>query len=192
MIWDWGFNWQQIDVDGGSVAFNISGKGGIKRQGVGSASFIDCKVSNVPTAILTDSGVDAPPNMVIDNLVTSNVGATVKTTDGRVQLPAAPTIRLWAVGQRYRGGEGAYQSGDVGGVPGRPSSLLSGDSFFARSRPQYESLGVGDFLVATAQGIKNDGTGDQTAAINYFLESAVRQKTRSHTFPRVFTRSRGR
>jgi hypothetical protein len=151
MIWDWGFNWQQIDVDGGSVAFNISGKGGITKQGVGSVSFID-------------------------NLVTSSVGAIVKTTDGQVLLPAASTVLLWAVGQRFTGGQGGYQSGNVGGVPSRPISLLTnGGSFFSRSRPQYESLGVGDFLVATAQGIKNDGTGDQTAAINSFLQNAVEQ-----------------
>ena len=176
MIWDWGFNWQQIDVDGGSVAFNISGKGGITNQGVGSVSFIDCKFSNVPTGILTDAGSDAPPNMVIDNLVTSNVGTIVKTTDGHVFVPAASTVVLWAVGQRYSGGEGTYESGNVGGVPSRPASLLGNDgSFFSRSRPQYEALGSSSFLVATAQGIKNDGTGDQTAAINSFLQSAVTQ-----------------
>lgn len=175
MIWDWGFNWQEIDVDGGSIGFNVSGKGGITKQGVGSVSFIDCKFSNVPTGILTDSSDDAPANMVIDNLVTSNVGAIVKTTNGEVLLPSTGTVGLWAVGQRYTGGQGSYQSGGVGGVPQRPASLLNGASFFSRSRPQYESLGAGDFLVATAQGIKNDGTGDQTAAINSFLHSAVAQ-----------------
>ncbi|KAK4040087.1 pectate lyase superfamily protein-domain-containing protein [Parachaetomium inaequale] len=175
MIWDWGFNWQQIDVDGGSVAFNISGKGGITKQGVGSVSFIDSKFSNVPTGILTEAGADAPPNMVIDNLVTSNVGTIVKTTDGHVLVPSTSRVGLWATGQRYTGGQGGYQSGIMGGVPSRPETLLSGDSFFAKSRPQYESLGGGDFLVATALGIKNDGTGDQTTAINSFLQNAVGQ-----------------
>jgi len=175
MIWDWGFNWQQIEVDGGSIAFNISGKGGITTQGVGSVSLIDCKISNVPTGILTYAGTDAPPNMVLDNLVTSNVGAVVRTADGHVLLPATGHVGLWAIGQRYAGGRGSYQSGTVSGVPGRPASLLSGGAFFSRSRPQYESLGVGSFLIATAQGIKNDGTGDQTAAINAFLQNAVRR-----------------
>lgn len=177
MIWDWGFNWQQIDVDGGSVGFNISGKGGITNQGVGSVSFIDCKFSNVPTAILTDDGTDAPPNMVIDNLVANNVGAIVKTTGGHILVPFERTVLLWATGQRYIGGEqGRYQNGNVGDAPSRPGSLLSNDgSFFARSRPQYEALAADDFIVATAQRIKNDGTGDQTAAINSFLQSAVRQ-----------------
>lgn len=175
MVWSWGFNWQEIDVDGGSIGFNISGKGGITNQGVGSVSFIDCTFSNVPIGILTDSTSDAPANMVIDNLATSNVGAIVKTTDGQVLLPASGTVGLWAVGQRFTGGNGSYQSGIVSGVPSRPASLLSNGSSFSRSRPQYESLGAEDFLVATAQGIMNDGTGDQTASINSFLQSAVGQ-----------------
>ena len=61
MIWDWGFNWQQIDVDGGSVAFNISGKGGITNQGVGSVSFIDCKFSNVPREFSLMPAPTPPP-----------------------------------------------------------------------------------------------------------------------------------
>jgi hypothetical protein len=43
MIWDWGFNWQQVEVNGGAIAFNISGKGGDygqEEQGIGSISVI--------------------------------------------------------------------------------------------------------------------------------------------------------
>lgn len=40
MVWDWGFNWQRIEVDGGSIGFNISGRGGIDGQGIGSVSII--------------------------------------------------------------------------------------------------------------------------------------------------------
>lgn len=40
MIWDWGFNWQQIEVNRGTVAFDISDHGGIDGQGIGSVSII--------------------------------------------------------------------------------------------------------------------------------------------------------
>jgi hypothetical protein len=42
-----------------------------------------------------------------------------------------------------------------------------------RSRPQYETLSASQFLVATAEGCRNDGTGDQTGAINAFLRKAA-------------------
>ena len=40
MIWDWGFNWQDIDIQGGTVAFDISANGGIDGQGTGSISIM--------------------------------------------------------------------------------------------------------------------------------------------------------
>jgi len=40
MIWDWGFNWQRVEIDGGAIGWNISGIGGIDGQGVGSISII--------------------------------------------------------------------------------------------------------------------------------------------------------
>lgn len=40
MIWDWGFNWQRVEISGGVIGFNISGIGGIDGQGVGSISVI--------------------------------------------------------------------------------------------------------------------------------------------------------
>lgn len=43
MIWDWGFNWQQIEINGGTIGFNISGSGGITGQGIGSISLIGKK-----------------------------------------------------------------------------------------------------------------------------------------------------
>lgn len=40
MVWDWGFNWQRVEVDGSAIAFNISGRGGDTGQGIGSVSII--------------------------------------------------------------------------------------------------------------------------------------------------------
>ena len=59
MVWDWGFNWQgvrlesvvplysgsladltKIQINGGTIGFNISGKGGDSSQGTGSTSII--------------------------------------------------------------------------------------------------------------------------------------------------------
>lgn len=40
MVWDWGFNWQRVEIDGGAIGFNISGHGGSTGQGIGSVSII--------------------------------------------------------------------------------------------------------------------------------------------------------
>lgn len=40
MVWDWGFNWQRVEIDGSAIGFNISGRGGDTGQGIGSVSII--------------------------------------------------------------------------------------------------------------------------------------------------------
>lgn len=59
-------------------------------------------------------------------------------------------------------------------APQTPESLLNPDGeYFVRSRPQYESYAASSFIVATANGVSNDATGDQTSANNTLLSSIV-------------------
>ncbi|KAF6804707.1 glucan 1,3-beta-glucosidase [Colletotrichum sojae] len=171
MIWDWGFNWQRVEINGGAIGFNISGVGGIDGQGVGSISLIDSKITNCPIGILTRSGKNAP-NIVIDNLEMSGVAATIRDTDGNVILGSSGKIDLWALGKRYDGYEGKTTSGAVE-APKKSTKLLdSSGKLFYRPRPQYEDFDSGQFRIATDHGCKNDGTGDNTNAINTFLRDA--------------------
>ncbi|KAK7943020.1 Glucan 1-3-beta-glucosidase [Apiospora aurea] len=174
MVWDWGFNWHKIQVDGGSIAFNISGRGGVDGQGIGSISLIDSTISGVPIGILTSGNETSAPNIVIDNTVFSGVGSAVQTDGGEVLLSGSPTVGLWAHGRRYEGGDGKYETGPVQGAPSKPSAMTDGDGkLFTRIRPQYENLPASSFLIATEHGCVNDASGDNTAAINSFLQQAA-------------------
>lgn len=116
------------------------------------------------------------PSIVIDNLELSGVGIAVKSEQGNTLLAGGSTmVKLWAAGRRYKAGTGSYVAGAVQGAPSRPDGLLSGGKLFVRSRPQYESLGAGSFLVATQApySLSNDGTGDQTDGLNKFLTDAA-------------------
>ncbi|RWA03907.1 hypothetical protein EKO27_g11198 [Xylaria grammica] len=173
MVWDWGFNWQGIEIHGGIIGFNITGRGGDRGQGTGSVSIIDCSINDVPTAILTTNSQPAP-NIVLDNLFIDNVAQVVQQDGGSTLLTGSTgsqTIDLWGTGLRYNGSSGSSQTGWIVAPP-KASGLLSGRSLYVRSRPQYESLGADSFLIATDNGIKNDGTGDQVSAINSFLLKA--------------------
>ncbi|EER43715.1 exo-beta-1,3-glucanase [Histoplasma capsulatum H143] len=175
MIWSWGFNWQRVEVTGGAVAFNISGRGGSTGQGIGSVSIIDSQITDCPIGILTNTRNDkdiGPPNIVLDNLKLSNVETTVKSDTGDVILKGTDLVKLWAIGRRYKGYNGTYTSGEVD-APKKGTGLLDSNGRLAyKPRPQYENLGVDDFLIATEHGCKNDGTEDNTADINSFLEKA--------------------
>ncbi|KAK4646915.1 uncharacterized protein QC761_0029090 [Podospora bellae-mahoneyi] len=69
MVWDWGFNWHKIEIDGGSVGFNISGIGGLNDQGIDSVSIIDSVVKNVLIGILA---APRAADVVLDNTVFTN------------------------------------------------------------------------------------------------------------------------
>jgi glucan 1,3-beta-glucosidase len=86
------------------------------------------------------------------------------------------TITSWALGRRYAtpNGKGATVTGLVNPAPSKPANLIdSTGKYFERSKPQYEAYASTSFVVATAHGISNAGTGDQTAAINALLLSSV-------------------
>ncbi|KAI0205630.1 pectin lyase fold/virulence factor [Astrocystis sublimbata] len=170
MVWDWGWAWQQITVNGGSIGFNISGVGGDEGQGIGSVSIIDSTISDVGVGVLTN-GLATSPNIVLDNTVFENVQSPVMVQGGRTILSG--NSDLWATGKRYDGDESSTETGDVT-APGRGRSLNGDDGkLYVRSRPQYEKHGLGSFLVATDDGgCKNDATGDQASCINTFLRKA--------------------
>ncbi|KAI2471682.1 pectin lyase fold/virulence factor [Annulohypoxylon bovei var. microspora] len=172
MVWDWGWNWQQIDINGGSIAFNISGVGGDTAQGTGSVSIIDTIISGTTVGVLTN-GLGSSPNIVLDNTVFEGVTSPVLVDGGSTLLSGSSD--LWATGKRYNGSVGSTQTGDVT-APAKAKGLLDSKTgfLFVRERPQYEDLSAGSFLVATTDGgCKNDGTGDQTSCVNSFLQKAV-------------------
>ncbi|TLD31026.1 hypothetical protein PspLS_01908 [Pyricularia sp. CBS 133598] len=171
MVWDWGWNWQKITVNGGSIGFNISGVGGDGGQGIGSISLIDSTIKDVRIGILINSLSNAP-NIVLDNTKFENVASTVASTSGSTMLTG--NSQLWATGMRYNGSEGSMETGAVT-APARGKGLNGPDEkLFLRSRPQYEGHNAGSFLIATTDGgCKNDGTGDQASCINAFLRKAV-------------------
>ena len=173
MVWDWGWNWQQIDVNGGSIAFNISGVGGDTGQGTGSVSIIDTIISGTTIGILTN-GLGTSPNIVLDNTVFDGVESPVVVEGGATLLSGSSD--LWATGTRYNGSVGSAQTGAVTGAPTKAAGLLNSQTgfLFVQEKPQYETLGVDSFRVATTDGgCANDGAGDQTACINTFLQAAL-------------------
>ncbi|KAH9238229.1 glycoside hydrolase family 55 protein [Colletotrichum gloeosporioides 23] len=171
MVWDWGWNWHQITINGGSIGFNISGVGGDSGQGIGSVSIVDSTISDVEIGVLTNS-LSTSPNIVLDNTKFNNVANSVRSTGGNNLLSG--NSDLWATGKRYNGSEGSTETGAFS-APGRGKGLDDSNGLlYVRSRPQYEKTGAGSFLVATTDGgCKNDATGDQASCINNFLRKAA-------------------
>ncbi|KAJ5638651.1 pectin lyase-like protein [Penicillium herquei] len=145
MIWDWGFTWKNLNLQSVWVAFDCTSIGGTDDQGTGSIS-------------------------VLGMYLTALLPQAQKGTSGEIYITS------WAYGRRYTSlnGNGTSTYGLLDPAPQKPESLLDPDGeYFVKSRPQYESYSASDFVVATANGVKNDATGDQSSAINKLLSDNV-------------------
>ncbi|KAL7912414.1 pectate lyase superfamily domain-containing protein, partial [Trichoderma velutinum] len=176
MIWNWGFTWKNVYVLSCYIALDLTAYSGTDGQGTGSVSVVDSHFNGVPYAI-TLSGHDPEPDIILDNLLVENSASVVLVSGGETILPGstgALYFNSWGMGPQYLSfdGSGSRKTGFINPAPNKPTSLLDSSTgrYFTRSKPQYENSSP---IIATAHGISNNGTGDQTAAINSLLSSNI-------------------
>lgn len=93
-------------------------------------------------------------SIVLDNVKVNIVGTMIRDEAAGITYPGRTgTMTSWIIGKVYdtANPNGKYQkSGPASQARQTPQSLLGGPNggFLERSKPQYEELGVIDFLVA--------------------------------------------
>ncbi|KAH7359400.1 pectate lyase superfamily protein-domain-containing protein [Plectosphaerella cucumerina] len=174
--WNWGFVWKNIYVQSCYVAIDCTAFSDSTKppQGTGSITVLDSHFNGVPYAITVSRHGNQQPNLVLDNLLVENSESVVLVSGGETLLAgsAGPlTINGWASGyQVLPGGFAGKTSGYINPLPNKPAGLLDGSGkHLYRPKPQYPGMMP---IVATANGVSNDGTGDQAAAINRLLASS--------------------
>ncbi|KAH7303156.1 pectate lyase superfamily protein-domain-containing protein, partial [Stachybotrys elegans] len=178
MIWDWGFTWQNIEVEATWVAIECKNIGGLHNQGAGSVTVLDSVFKSVPYPIVLRNGGPSS-NLVLDNVRIENSASVVLIDGGETILPGTAgtmTIPTWALGKRYTTLEskGEMITGYIDLPMSKPRDLLDGNGrVFARPKPHYGHIGAGGFVVATDHGVSNFAEGDQSDAINRLLASNV-------------------
>ena len=178
-LWDWGWTYQGISINNCSVGLNMS-SGGPTDQSVGSITFIDSSISDTPIGIITAHSPSQPSKMtngslILENVALNNVPVAVQGPGNTVALAGttgAITISAWGQGHSYTPNGPVVFEGPI--VPNsRPASLLSGNGYYYRSKPQYESVPVSQFLSARSAGARGDGVTDDTAALQSAISKAA-------------------
>ena len=191
LIWDWGWVWKSVTMNNVGTGFKLVPETGSSSTGqtvaapgnIGSASFLDSSFTNVKTIVVITPPTSKPASgstgLILENIKLSGVGAAVADTTGRTIL-AGSTDRIdeWAMGPIYAGSADAkartYSTGSKIGSFRRDKALVdNNEAYFERAKPQYENLGVGDFVHAKDLGCKGDGKTDDTAAFQAALFSSV-------------------
>ncbi|KAL2850737.1 pectate lyase superfamily protein-domain-containing protein [Aspergillus pseudoustus] len=176
IIWDWGWVWKSLRIQGGEVGIRLVNPDGNGK--IGSVSFIDFQITGVTTAIIASPASSSPGSgttgLILDN---TRIGAPIVDTADRTYLGAG-YFTTWALGPTYAGGNRLWTSGSA--VPySREQSLLGGrvdglnnPPYFERKKNQYAQYAqyanrpVGDFVQLKTLGARGDGVSDDTAAIH--------------------------
>jgi glucan 1,3-beta-glucosidase len=150
------------------------GKGTLQ---VGSVVIIDSKITDCPTFVSTTWSPNTKPigaqQLILENIALTNVPVAVKGPGGATVLAGGTTtIQAWGQGNRYTPNGPQKFQGAITPV-NRPSGLLDGAAYYAKSKPQYETLGADRFISARTAGAKGDGNTDDTTT----LQAAINRAT---------------
>jgi glucan 1,3-beta-glucosidase len=176
-LWNWGFNWKNIYVLSCYVAIDATEFSGEGNQGTGSISVVDSHFNGVPYGITIAHSGNQQPNVILDNLLVEDSTSVVLISGGDTVLAGsagAQYIDSWGSGLQYlptESNDNVKRTGYINPAPSKPANLLdSSGAYFRQAKPQYEGTVP---IIATAHGVSNDGTGDQTRAINALLAANI-------------------
>ncbi|KAL2132211.1 hypothetical protein VTI74DRAFT_4067 [Chaetomium olivicolor] len=171
-LWSWGWTYTGVSINNCEVGFDFTA------ASVGSITILDSEIKNTPVGITYGSGSTEAPvshNFVFENLRLVNVPTAIKGPSGTVLdgSSGVQVIDAWGRGHKYTPTSGPTTFEGTIAANKRPTSVLSGNTYYSRSKPQYEELPASEFLSARDAGAKGDGTTDDTTALNKLFATAA-------------------
>ncbi|KAF5373032.1 hypothetical protein D9758_001642 [Tetrapyrgos nigripes] len=169
--WNWGWTFQDVTINNCQVGFDLT-TGGLtgKTQTVGAEAIIDAVVTDTPIFVRSSvpSNGHLAGSLVINNAQLNNVSTAVGVVGGATVLAGGTTtIASWGQGNIYSGtnGTGRFVQDNIAAA-NKPAALLDGSGkIFGRTRPQYATYAVSQFVSVRDNGASGDGQTDDTAAL---------------------------
>ncbi|KAM0272162.1 hypothetical protein ACHAQH_008839 [Verticillium albo-atrum] len=194
LIWDWGWTWKSIVVDGSSTAFKLVSEDG--SHGIGGALIVDSVIKNTKTAVAMFSPTKdlgkGTTGLTLDNVKLENVQVLIDELDRDKGVTSVRTtkvdggkkdIDLWILGRSYQNntlGKDLIleeKSSRIGALTDDKNPLgLLRNPYFERAKPQYEKASVSDFVSTKGASCKGDGKTDDTSCIQSVIDNAAMNK----------------
>ncbi|KAF8847257.1 pectin lyase-like protein [Acephala macrosclerotiorum] len=174
-IWDWGWTYQGLNINNCSIGIDLS-SGGRTGQAVGSVTVLDSTFTNTGVAILTSHDLTSQPptggSLILEKITLANTPIAVQGPAGKVLSGGTTIVGGWGQGHEYVP-NGPVNFEQAFTPFSRPSSLTINSKYYARSKPQYQTLPLSSFVSVRSAGAKGDGVTDDTTALNNVLKSAA-------------------
>ncbi|KAF4335590.1 beta-1 3 exoglucanase precursor [Fusarium beomiforme] len=175
MNWNWLWTLNGLDITGSKIGVDMTAGGNV--QNVGSILLTDSKMANTQVGVLTNYNPAQPDTngtLILDNVdMSSGVPVAVKGGGSSATiLPGNAKIASWVQGRAYTtGGNGkAVQAAQTPVTKPKAIADAKGN-VVTKSKPQYNSVPVANFISVKSKGAKGDGKTDDTAAIQAVFNS---------------------
>ena len=179
LLFDWGWTFKSINIYNCSTGVDMT-SGGPTAQNVGSMTFFDSSMTNTAVGIKTSHDTTSQPptagSLILENVQLSNVPIAVQGPNGvaLAGTTGTATIAGWGEGHEYVPNGPINFEGSFA-PPQRPGSLLQGNQYYQRSKPQYQTTPVSQFLSARSAGATGNGVTDDTRALQNVIYQAAGQ-----------------
>ena len=176
-FWDWGWTYKGITINNCGTGISINA-GGTSSPEVGSITLFDSTITNTPIGITTaytpSSSGDTAGSVILENVFIQNVPTMVQGPSGTtlVGTTGSTTIAAWGQGHEYTPSGPTSLQGTFT-ANSRPGVLLSGSSYYQRSKPQYNTLPLSSFQSTKSSGAAGNGVTDDTYALQQVINNAA-------------------